>query len=270
MNKLLFLIFPAFVLLLALEACQDYDSGYTDVRVETNRFNGSLLEYLSAGVPEAGVKFDSMLMLINGIPGMHDSLQKEGEIFTLFAVPDECFKNAFRDLNTLREVKNKGGALHMNDLLKEPFVVYDTIWRDSIGEFLDVYQVIAKINETQYDYRKVTDSLLCRYVFDGIYDGETIGLNSLGLDVESYKYRYRMNIDYQLLPASGVMDSGVPRVVFSDMNNSGLQSKWIQTTPRLLPTYVGNGIVYVLSESHSFGFNHFISSFQNYGNERKK
>src|SRR5690606_39985123 len=64
--------------LMLFMACKNYDSEFTEVTMDDNTiFNGSILDFLEQGDPSRRLTFDSMLLVIDGIPGLRDSLRSE-------------------------------------------------------------------------------------------------------------------------------------------------------------------------------------------------
>ena len=166
----------------------------------------------------------------------------------MFAVPNECFEYSFDQLNTYREQKKLGKALFFKELLIEPFDVEIEIPNKD-----DPENPIIEIRH--YDYRACVDTLLCRYIFTGKYDTKKIIEAQESLSLESYKYKYQMNVSCTRQTASGIVGEGVRNFTLSDMNNSQLKDLWKSTN--------------VLTNQHNFGYDKFINYFKDYGNEKK-
>lgn len=245
-------------------SCQDYDTLYSDSGVKVNKSDSTILGYLSESDTILNFRFDSMMVVINGIPGLKDSLEKAGVDYTVMAIPNECFQTAIKNLNDYRQTHSLGEGIYLKDLLIEPFIVKDTIIKVINATTKD-----TTIVSTVYDYRKDLESLLCRYIFRGIYDFNMISSNSGGLSVDCYKYEYMMNMKCGHYAASGVLNGGVKYFIFSDRNNTQLMDSWIKSKIERIDLHVKNGLIHVLSTGHEFGFDDFISQFKNYGNERK-
>lgn len=262
MNK--FAIIIGVITIVFFSACRDYESVAYIPPVEVERYDGTFLEYLSdESNHQFNQKYDSMLVVINAVPGLKEQLEKEGEYFTVFAVPDKCFDHSFGQLNTYREQKKLGGELSLDDLLIEPFTVNDTT-------FIPINnRVDTVITIHNYDYRGQVDSLLCRYIFNGKYTTEEIIQEAGDVSLESYKYKYQMNMTCTRQPASGVMGEGVKKMIFSDMSNSQLKEMWKSANVVWHDIYTRNAVIHLLTDQHSFGYDKFINNFKNYGNEKK-
>lgn len=116
MNKSAIII--GVITLVLFGACRDYESVAYTQPVEVEKYDGTFLEYLSDEASHLfNQKYDSMLVIINAVPGLKEQLEKDDEYFTVFAVPNECFEYSFDQLNTYREQKKQGKALFLKELL---------------------------------------------------------------------------------------------------------------------------------------------------------
>ncbi|KAA6334794.1 hypothetical protein EZS27_016922 [termite gut metagenome] len=265
MNKITLTVILLLALSSYLISCQDYESysSDTDTDISVGKFDGTVLKYLSAEDTELKVRFDSMMLLIENIPGLKDSLTKPERDYTLIAIPDECFHTVISNLNTFRGKTNRGKNVYLTDFLIEPFMVIETIPPVPPATPEDG----ATYDTTYFDYRKDLENLICKYIFRGNYDTEAISEETIsGLSLQSFK-DYFMNMEYERQPASGLVHGGRRQLTFSDMKGSQLQEKWIRSAAQKVDVKANNGVVHVLSTGHEFGFDEFISNFQNYGNE---
>jgi len=273
MKKLIFIVLGTCIILGCVVSCEDYDSPYYKDTAEVTSFKGTVLDYLSAGDPTYNLHFDSMMVLINGIPGLRDTLAQDSAEFTIFAVPNECFQSAINALNQYRKNNSKDSLICcLKDFLIEPFTVVDTLIVPEVTdeEGTIVTPADTTLVKTKYDYRGQMDSLICRYIFRGKYDSELISENTNGLVIPDIKYGYNMNVAYEQLPATGLLDAGIRRFIFSDMNGSTLETNWTSTYTyykQALDLQSDNGIIHLVTPGHEFGFDHFVSFFQNYGYE---
>lgn len=76
MNKILFILCLTSASLWML-SCTDYEVASYPEENETEVFNGTVLDYLSTGNERLNLKFDSMMVLVNNIPGF---IQLRGSI----------------------------------------------------------------------------------------------------------------------------------------------------------------------------------------------
>lgn len=213
-----FLLVALVTLMYTVTSCDQSDDQYRNYKMEIKPYEGSVLEYL-----ESKTEYDSMLVVIDLIPGLRDSLSQEN--LTVFAVDNVSFETVLNQLNTIRNIEEKA-PVYLEDL--------------------DIAEL---------------DTLMTRYIFKGNYNTEKISVNTDGLAIESLKFNYNMYAEYDLLDASGFVDAGAQRVIFSDPNESPLRSKWISTYTKELSTKVDNGIIYPLISGHSFGFDEFVFRF---------
>lgn len=241
-------------------ACKDYESEFTATfTADETVFNGSILEFLEQGDPAHGLRFDSMLVVINGIPGLRDSLAKTTEEKTVFAIPNACFQEALLRLNNYRQTKAKGKELSLRDFLIEPFVVIE----EQTGPTPDSIVIIKH----PYDYRLQLDSLVSRYIFSGSYDTQILAEYTNGLNSQDFKFGYLMHILFERQYASGIEQMGRKRLIISDKNQTQLIEAWDRGETQAIDIRTNNGYIHVLSNGHEFGFSKLIANFQNYGNE---
>lgn len=205
-------------LIVSVSSCYKTDDTYYNDKVKQSVFNGSTLEYL-----ESQTKYDSMLVVINRVPDLRDSLKLNN--ITLFAIDNNSFKNVLDQLNSIRTYNNKS-SVYLKDL--------------------DVNHL---------------DTLMTRYMFKGDFSSDKIKINSLGLDVKGIKYEYTMHVEYYDLDASGYVEGGTRRLVFSDTNNSLLFSNWVNTYTDNVDIVTNTGTVHPLISGHDFGFDEFIFRF---------
>lgn len=246
--------------LMLFMACKNYDSEFTEVTMDDNTiFNGSILDFLEQGDPSRRLTFDSMLLVIDGIPGLRDSLTQTSNPKTVFAIPDVCFQEAMAQLNNYRESKQLGRELALEDFLIEPFVVIE----EQQGPTPDSIVII----EHHYDYRLQLDSLISRYIFEG--DIETQGLTEYlnGLHTQDHKFSYLMHVLYQRQFASGIEQMARRRLILSDKNGTQREEMWDRSETQAIDIRTNNGYVHILNNGHEFGFSKLIANFQNYGNE---
>jgi len=261
MDKILKTIGIIIACIMLFVSCKDYDSPYTEVQMAgVTEFDGTILDFLEKGGNQFGLEFDSMMVVVNGIPGLKDSLQQASTDLTVFAVPNGCFQEAITRLNNYRHVKGKGDDIYLKDLLIEPFVVIEKL----PGETPEADSIII---EHPYDYRLQLDSLVSRYIFRGTLNTDSLQTYVDGLHTQDFQFNYRMHIQYERQSASGVTGMGGRRLVLSDKNGTQLATKWDRSETQAIDIKTKNGYVHILNNGHEFGFSKLISEFQNYGNE---
>lgn len=168
-------------------------------------------------------EYDSMLAVISRIPGMRDSLLKNP--VTLFAVSNKSFTLALQGLNKERAMEDSV-PLYISDL----------------------------------DSSKL-DSIICRYVFKGLYTTDSIAVYSQGIMIPSYKYGYNMHLQYSVSGASGYMREGTQILTLSDMNNTTFSNSWDNAETKAVNIRAQHAIIHILVPSHEFGFSKFARTF---------
>jgi hypothetical protein len=150
-----------------------------------------------------------------------------GSNLTFFAAPNNCFVNALQNLN-----------LNLASYGLSP-------------KYLSDIDTTANM-----------DTLVSRYLFDGLYPTDSlIKYGDAGLAVPSFKYAYEMNLAYQRNTATGFQNGGPQFINFTDLHNSLSASFWVTAPTISVNIVTNNGIVHILTDSHSFGFNDFIDRF---------
>lgn len=192
-------------------SCQKIGKEYYGYQQQTSEFDGTVLDYLKA----AG-GYDSMLLVIDSIPGLADTLSTDS--VTCFAIPNQCFSNAITDLNTF--LSNSGQPNMYLSQVDKP----------------------------------ILDSLISCYIFDGYYTTDSLSVDAQGVTVPSAKYGYNMHLQYGISGSSGYVNGGTDVITLSDMNNSILRTDWQNATTRVVNIKANHAVIHVLSDNHEFGF----------------
>lgn len=202
----------------AIAGCKKDDTWYNYDK-ETSVFNGNSYQYLQQG----GGLFDSMLLVINRLSGLKDSLVS-GEV-TLFAINNNSFDLAMKNLNLRRAT--------MVPALPP--------------------LTLATLDSTQLD------TLACRYILRGSYTTDRVVNNADGILAPNIKYGYTMNLLYERVNAAGYQGGGPQQLFFSDPKQTPFEVFWVTTKTQIVNVKTTNGIVHVLSSGHDFGFgNEFV------------
>lgn len=208
----------AAIALLVIAGCKKDDTWYNYDK-ETSVFNGNSYQYLQQG----GGLFDSMLLVIDRLTGLKDSLTSRQ--VTLFAVNNNSFDLAMKNLNLRRA--NMVPALPPLHL--------------------------ATLDSTQLD------TLACRYILRGLYNTDRVVNNADGILAPNIKYGYNMNLLYKRVNAAGYEGGGPQQLFFSDPKQTPFEVFWVTTKTQIVNVKTSNGIVHVLSSGHDFGFgNEFV------------
>lgn len=220
MKKLYYVLF-LLSSLSTLFSCTKGDEYYSDYVNITQSYEGTILEYLES---QPGT-FDSLILVLDRLPELRDSLNDQNKEITLFAVTNRSFQIAVGAMNTARELSGRT-PLYLEDLKKADL-----------------------------------DSLTSRYVISGLYDTDALHTFKEGRTVPSMRYGYDMNILYNQTNASGFVQGGQQQLLFSDVNNSIFQRYWETINTASVNLYASNGVLHVLSAGHDFGFNKLTTKF---------
>lgn len=228
---------------------------------EAKVYRGSVLEYL-ADVHDDGVKFDSLLYIIDNIPGLRDKIQNaEGE-FTLFVPTDESVRNAIESLNLHRKSTDIEGKIYLKDILIEPFNIEDT----TIVTVLEEEHV--SFSYRHFDYRAKLDSLVSKYFIEGNLTSDVVISEGGRLRVNSILNGSEMMVEAGRHDASGNVGTGLKHLNLIEANNSNQISNWTYSEAAQSDIKANNGTIHVISNNHQFGFNHFIEKFITRGTEK--
>src|SRR5699024_5315229 len=129
---------------LGLISCEKNHNAYYNFQNEDRVFSGSTMNYFSSQEGD----YDSLLVVLNRISWIKDSLAKGGA--TVFAVPNQSFRNVIGNLNVLRVSENKS-PLYLNtvdssqlDTLIARYFIPEELPTDSItfidGRFLNSFK----------------------------------------------------------------------------------------------------------------------------------
>lgn len=210
--KKIHVCFIAFLLLIVTVACEKGNYYYEGYQNTIKTYDGNIYQYLENN---KGV-FDSLLLVLDRIYPLQDSLKKEG--VTLFAPTNQSFQLALQNLNAQRKLANKK-PLYLEDVKRD-----------------------------------VLDTLISRYMFTDEITTENIRLLKDGRLKKSMNYQYEMHVKYGVLNASGYVGGGQQQIVFTDPNNSIFERYWEKSVTNSVNIHTNNGIIHILTPSHNFGF----------------
>lgn len=203
------------VLLIAIAVgCTKADDTYKDYQNTAGRFNGNALAYLQS---QPGV-YDSMLLVINRLTGMQDSISKNN--LTVFAASNRSFALALQNINQAR--------------------------RDSIP-------AMPEVSLSTMD-SAVLDTFFCRYLIMGQQTSDSLKGFTDGRLFTSIRYGYNMQLQFTQTNASGYVNGGPQALIFSDPKNSVFTRNWIRTTTITVDIKTANAVVHLLPPGHDFGF----------------
>lgn len=202
----------------AIIGCKKDDTYYKYDK-ETSVFTGNSYQYLQQG----GGLFDSMLLVIDRLTGLKDSLTR-GQV-TLFAINNNSFDLAMKNLNLRRATMVPA--------------------RPPLS--------LKTLDSTQLD------TLTCRYILTGIYNTDRVVNNADGIMAPNIKYGYSMNLLYERINAAGYQGGGPQQLFFRDPKQTPFEVFWVTTKTQIVNVKTSNGVVHVLSSGHDFGFgNEFV------------
>lgn len=202
-------------------ACKKVDSSYYKYENEIKQFDGNALKYLES---EPG-KYDSMLVVMNRLPALRDSLEKQE--LTVFALSNKSFELALNNLNKVRKTENKT-PLYLKDV--------------------DVNQL---------------DTLISRYLIRGKKTTKDFQDFVDGVLVQSISHNYTMHILYNKANASGFVGGGPQILTLSDPKGSIFVKFWERTPTNAVNIKANNAIINIIAPDHNFGFNDFIKRVNN-------
>ena len=183
------------------------------------------------------IRFDgSIIEYLESKPGVFDSLLRvlertqmnaalgSEEVFTLFAPTNPNFQLAIENLNNTRREADR------------PFEYLSSVDLNHL------------------------DTMMAQYIIPGAYPSDSMTTKD-GLPLYDFKYDRRMNAKLTSASASGFTQGGPKVIEYSDTKNSQFVRDWITATTASINIEADNGIIHVLSASHVFGFNDFVSRF---------
>jgi len=203
------------LLVIAIGCSKSHEGPYYNYQNKNAVFDGNSYSFLEA----QGGLYDSLLYVIDKVPNLKDTI--ENYDITLFAPTNQCFTNALKNLNELRETQHKT-PLYLKDI--------------------DVVDL---------------DTLLCRYVIPGNYLTDSLIEFSDGISVSSLRYDYTMHLRYNRQDANGYQNGGPQEIEFSDPKSSIFERYWVTTYTTSVNIHTDNGVVHLLSPGHEFGFGEF-------------
>ncbi|MCH5720673.1 fasciclin domain-containing protein [Niabella hibiscisoli] len=207
-----------FIMLLSivavLQACEKDDSPYVDYKNNAAIYNGDALSYLQS---KPGL-YDSMLLVINRIPGAADSL-RTGK-YTVFATSNRSYSIALQNINNAR--------------------------KDSVPSLPPVSFSTMNLN--------VLDTFFSKYIIPGQITTQDLASRADGLKFPSMKYGYDMHLQYETTNASGYLGGGPKAILFSDTRGSVFTVNWIRVYTNTVDIKTTNAVVHVLDAGHNFGF----------------
>jgi len=206
---MLYLAIPLF-----LFGCQKNESPYVDYKNEAANFDGNALSYLES---KPGV-YDSMLLVINRLPGTADSLRTGN--YTLFATSNRSYTIALQNINNAR--------------------------RDSVPALPPVSLRTMDLN--------VLDTFFSKYIIPGKVTTDDLASRADGLLFPSMKFGYDMHLQFNVTNASGYLGGGPKAILLSDTRGSVFTVNWIRVYTNTVDIKTSNAIVHVMDVGHNFGF----------------
>lgn len=163
--------------------------------------------------------YDSLLAVVDRM-GLKQTLTDSN--VTLFAVTNPSFQLAITNLNTLRRQSDKDPLFLSN---------IDGVHLDTMASY---------------------------YIIRGKRSSDSLKLQD-GLDLNSVRFGYPMHAKVVHASASGYVGGGPEVIEFSNTKRSKFIRFWSTTTTGSNNIETANGIVHVVSPSHIFGFDEFVT-----------
>lgn len=209
---------PLVVLALAASfltaGCSKADQTYVKYKNTAGAFNGNAIEYLQS---QPGL-YDSMLLVINRLPGIADSLRTGS--YTVFATSNRAYAIALKNINDAR--------------------------RDSVP-------ALPPVSFSTMD-ESVLDSFFCRYIIPGNIRTLELYDRADGLELPSMKYGYKMQLQLRATNASGFLGGGPLAILLSDRRRSEFAINWVSVYTNTVDIKTSNATVHILDPGHNFGF----------------
>ncbi len=102
------------------------------------------------------------------------------------------------------------------------------------------------------------DTMMAQYIVKGYYPSDSMMLKD-GIKLQDFKYQRTMNAKLTTATSSGYEGGGPKVIEYSDTKNSQFNRNWITATTASINIEANNGMIHVLSSSHVFGFNDFVT-----------
>lgn len=209
--------------LFVFASCEKSNTYFEDFNPQTNVYDGDIFSYIES---KPGV-YDSLVVILDRLPAIKDSLRSHENDYTLFAINNRSIELALASLNNVRKQSNKA-PLYLEDLA---------------------------IDELEH--------IVCRYIFKGNVHSDSINELKDGTYIYGLKYGYQMHAQYNETAATGLVGFGPQEIIFSDTNSSIFHLYWVRTNTVSINVKTDNGLVHMLTPGHDFGFNKFITAFNN-------
>ncbi|WP_160716517.1 carbohydrate-binding protein [Chitinophaga solisilvae] len=168
---------------------------------------------------QQGALYDTLLLLIDRVK-LTDTLKSQQ--VTFFVPQDISIQTAINNLNFSRKRLGRNGNWTLDSV---PLIVWD--------------------------------SLLRRYLLRGIVDADSLRYAD-GAELVSL-YGHGMNGKTSATNASGAVNGGTQRLLYSDKNNSRFSKDWSVAATQNADVKTKNGMLHVLESTHVFGFTSFVS-----------
>jgi len=182
--------------------------------------------------------YDSLLMLVNTFQGMKSILTDSA--VTLFAPANSSFQLAVSNLNDLRASRGQG-PIYLSQLAAGAKGVTD---EKSIAQ--------AKLDSA------ALDTLVSMYIIRKLYKADDFSVGD-GLTINAVRGGYPMHGQRVFADAEGFSNGGVEIIQFADTKRSLFVAKWALTTTSAVNIKTKNGIVHLLTNDHTFGFDEYTA-----------
>lgn len=250
---------------------EDYDL-VNGIDAGVYSFDGTIYDFISQKQNSFGVTFHSLNTILdyeeetpidgeevfNKFAVLKSRLDNPKEKFTLLAVSDANFDNAFRSLNRYRKSNGMTDEVQLENLFSVRYV----------DRIVETDKHMNDVVRVKFDYRKDLDSLVCRYIIPGIADTKTLEVAGGDSILNTIDYDYRMHLAYKRMPASGYVESGIKHLDVYDMSNTLQDERWVLSPAKWIDIKASNGVIHIMNDGHEFGFESFTNRFKNYGHEK--
>lgn len=245
-----------------MQSCTDYEDAPQRV-TEPEVYDGTTLDYL-----RNTEGYDSILYIIDRIPGLSDELESARDI-AFFAADNNSVRHAMETLNRYRQTNNIGKDICLDSILIKPFHVVDTILSKKLDQedpnIIEYDSIFVKRN---FDYRMMMDSVVCRYVVNANLGFDAMEEYGGFTRTTTFRYNQEMGVRAGRHDATGAVGLGTRHFELVDLNNSNVETNWIFANTACKEIRTRNGVIHFITDEHEYGFNQIIKKFKNRGTEK--
>jgi hypothetical protein len=181
--------------------------------------------------------YDSLLLLVDQL-GLEATLRDSN--ITLFAVSNQSFQIAIKNLNISRKAKG-----------------YPAMYLRQIASGQATTNISKDIAKAKADSAHI-DTMVSLYIIKGQYKSEDFSIGD-GQNLQSIAGNYPMHGKQSFADAQGYVKGGSEIIEFSNTKRSVFIPNWAKGSTNSVNIKAKNGIVHTMRPDHVFGFDEFVS-----------